>query len=138
MQFIDLNSGMEIVERDECLRLLATEKVGRLGVVLGGQPEIFPVNYVVDDDCVMFRTDDGSKLVGAVRGPVVFEVDHFERTTKSAWSVVLHGRADVVTVYDSPAMRRRMSQVSLIPWTGTVKQHLVRIAPNSITGRRIH
>jgi uncharacterized protein len=138
MQFVDLNRGMDIIDRDECMRLLATEEVGRLGVVLGGQPEIFPVNYVVDDGCVVFRTDEGSKLDGATRGSVVFEVDHLDRAAKSAWSVILHGRADPVTVYDSPDLQRRMSQVTLYPWAGTVKQHLVRIAANSVTGRRIH
>jgi nitroimidazol reductase NimA-like FMN-containing flavoprotein (pyridoxamine 5'-phosphate oxidase superfamily) len=106
---IDVNTGVEVISRDECLALLADEEVGRLGVVIGGRPEIFPVNYVVDGDGVVFRSDAGSKLAGATGGPVVFEVDHLERATKSAWSVVLHGRADQVSVFDSPELRQRMS-----------------------------
>ncbi|HLY84458.1 MAG TPA: pyridoxamine 5'-phosphate oxidase family protein [Acidimicrobiales bacterium] len=137
MEYIDVNSGMEIVERDECLALLAGEEVGRLGVVFGGQPEIFPVNYVLDGDGVVFRTDAGTKLAGATGGPVVFEVDHLDRAAKSAWSVILHGRADQVTVFDSPELRQRMSQVSLYPWTSTAKPYLVRITPRLMTGRRI-
>jgi hypothetical protein len=35
-------------------------------VVVAGRPEIFPVNYVVDGDEVMFRTDAGTKLAGAM------------------------------------------------------------------------
>jgi uncharacterized protein len=137
VEYIDVHSGMEIVERDECLALLAGEEVGRMGVVIGGWPEIFPVNYVLDGDGVMFRTDAGSKLAGATGGPVVFEVDHVDRATKSAWSVILHGRADQVTVFHSPELRRRMSQVSLYPWTRTAKPYLVRITPRLMTGRRI-
>ena len=137
MHYIDVNSGIEIVERDECLALLAGEEVGRLGVVFGGQPEIFPVNYVLDGDGVVFRTDAGTKLAGATGGPVVFEVDHLDRAAKSAWSVILHGHADQVTVFHSPELRQRMSQVSLYPWTRTAKPYLVRITPRLMTGRRI-
>jgi nitroimidazol reductase NimA-like FMN-containing flavoprotein (pyridoxamine 5'-phosphate oxidase superfamily) len=66
MELIDRRSGLQVIERAECLRLLATEEVGRLGVVVAGRPEIFPVNYVVDGDEVMFRTDAGTKLAGAM------------------------------------------------------------------------
>jgi hypothetical protein len=32
VEFIDVNSGMEVIGRDECLALLAGEEVGRLGM----------------------------------------------------------------------------------------------------------
>jgi nitroimidazol reductase NimA-like FMN-containing flavoprotein (pyridoxamine 5'-phosphate oxidase superfamily) len=137
MQLIDLNSGLEIIERAECLRLLASEEVGRLGVVFGGRPEIFPVNYVVDGDDVMFRTDPGTKLAAATQNPVVFEVDHLDRVARSAWSVILHGRAHQVSSFDSPALTRRLAHLSLYPWTGTAKAHLMQIVPTTMTGRRV-
>jgi nitroimidazol reductase NimA-like FMN-containing flavoprotein (pyridoxamine 5'-phosphate oxidase superfamily) len=137
MELIDVNSKLQVLDRAECLRLLATEEVGRLGVVVAGRPEIFPVNYAVDGDEVMFRTDPGTKLAAAVQGPVVFEVDHLDPTTRSAWSVILHGRAHQVSSFDSPALRRRLMQLHIYPWTGTPKAHLVRLVPSTITGRRV-
>ncbi len=137
MELVDAHSRLDVIERAECLRLLATEEVGRLGVVMGGRPEIFPVNYGVEGDEVMFRTDPGTKLAAAVRGPVVFEVDRLERSSRSAWSVIVHGRAHQVSSFDSPTLRRRMMQLHLYPWTGTPKAHLVQLLPTSITGRRV-
>jgi nitroimidazol reductase NimA-like FMN-containing flavoprotein (pyridoxamine 5'-phosphate oxidase superfamily) len=137
MELIDLNSGLEIIEGSECLRLLSGEEVGRLGVVVGGRPEIFPVNYALDGDCVIFRTDAGTKLAAAIQDPVVFEVDRLDRATRSAWSVIIHGRADHVTPYGSPALRDRTAHLALYPWTGASKAHLLRIVPTTMTGRRI-
>jgi nitroimidazol reductase NimA-like FMN-containing flavoprotein (pyridoxamine 5'-phosphate oxidase superfamily) len=137
MQLIDLNTGLEVIERAECLRLLAGEEVGRLGVVVGGQPEIFPVNYALDGESVIFRSDPGTKLAAATQGPVVFEVDRLDHTTRSAWSVIIHGRADQVTPYGNPALLHRTAHLALYPWTGRSKAHLLRITPATITGRRI-
>jgi uncharacterized protein len=137
MELIDLNTGLAIIERDECLKLLASEEVGRLAVVVGGRPEIFPVNYLVHDGGVVFRTDPGTKLAAAIRGPVSFEVDCLDRETRTAWSVILHGRAHQITPFDSPEMRARIAHLALYPWTGSPKAHLVRIVPTAISGRWI-
>jgi nitroimidazol reductase NimA-like FMN-containing flavoprotein (pyridoxamine 5'-phosphate oxidase superfamily) len=137
MQLIDLNSGLEVIDRAECLRLLAGEEVGRLGVVVGGRPEIFPVNFALDGDCVIFRTDPGTKLAAAIHDPVVFEVDRLDHATRSAWSVIIHGRADHVTAYGSPSLLHRTAHLDLYPWSGASKAYLLRIVPNTITGRRI-
>jgi hypothetical protein len=32
-----------------------------VAVVVQGHVEIFPVNYAMDGECVVFRTNDGSK-----------------------------------------------------------------------------
>jgi hypothetical protein len=125
-------TGAEVISASECLRLLAAERVGRLGVVLEGQPEIFPVNYTLDGDGILFRTADGSKLEGALHGPVVFEVDHLQPESRSAWSVVVHGRAERYTRFDTPARRQDDSS-----WLPTDKPHLVRLTPSRITGRRL-
>jgi nitroimidazol reductase NimA-like FMN-containing flavoprotein (pyridoxamine 5'-phosphate oxidase superfamily) len=117
--------------------LLAGEEVGRLGVVVGGRPEIFPVNFALDGDCVIFRTDPGTKLAAAIHDPVVFEVDRLDHATRSAWSVIIHGRADHVTAYGSPSLLHRTAHLDLYPWSGASKAYLLRIVPNTITGRRI-
>ena len=137
MELVDINSRLTVIGRAECLRLLAGEEIGRLGVVVAGRPGIFPVNYVVEGGEVMFRTDSGTKLAAAISGPVVIEVDHLDPACRSAWSVILHGRAHQVSSFDSPALRRRLMRLSLYPWTGSPKAHLVQLVPTSITGRRV-
>ena len=46
------------IARTECEDLLAAATLGRLGVVVDGRPEIFPVNHVYDREsgCVVFPT----------------------------------------------------------------------------------
>jgi len=123
---------LQALEVPECLELLATEEVGRLGVVAGGRPEIFPVNYVLDGNGILFRTAPGTKLDAAAGGAVVFEVDHLDRSTRTGWSVVVHGRAALYTRFDSPVMQRASNL-----WWASPKDHLLRITPDVITGRRL-
>jgi uncharacterized protein len=137
MRLADGRTGIEMIARDECLRLLAGEVVGRIGFVDSGRAEVLPVNYVLDGDAVVFRTAAGSKLDGATRAPVVFEVDHIDRATRSGWSVIVHGLAQEVTSFDRVELRERVAALPVDPWAPGEKQHLVRIAPGSITGRRV-
>jgi len=48
------HSGLNIIPREECLRLLGGQSVGRLGFVSWDQPMILPVNYAVSG-VVVFR-----------------------------------------------------------------------------------
>jgi uncharacterized protein len=139
MKFIDPKTGIEVLAPEECLRLLRTQEVGRLAVVVGGFAAIFPVNYVVDEDNgVVFRTDAGTKLDGVTRGgSVVFEVDDLDPAARSGWSVILSGRAQEITTFDSPAARERAGRLALFPWSPSEKPHLVRISAASVTGRRV-
>jgi uncharacterized protein len=66
---------MEVVDDTECRKLLAERHLGRLAIVDWDGPMIFPVDYVFDQDLVIFRTDPGTKLdaphrrgVGRLRG----------------------------------------------------------------------
>lgn len=38
------SNSLEVLSEEECLGLLASNEVGRLAVVVDGQPLIFPVN----------------------------------------------------------------------------------------------
>ena len=61
---------------DDCRALLRSSDVGRLAVAIHGQPFIFPVNYFIYEDSVIFRTNEGAKLDGVYRSQcVAFEVD---------------------------------------------------------------
>jgi hypothetical protein len=128
--------GVEFLEHHECWELLRSAEVGRLAVAIMNEPDIFPVNYVVDHGSVVFRTAEGTKLAAATLGPsVAFEVDGYEPSEGEAWSVVLKGRAveieqvhDLLTATDLP----------LFPWHAAPKPRFVRIDPLSVTGRRFH
>src|SRR5690348_8803731 len=86
--------GVSLLEPHECWQLLRSTEVGRLAVAVMNQPDIFPVNYVVDHGSVVFRTAEGTKLAAATLGQgVAFEVDGYEPGNGEAWSVVLKGRA---------------------------------------------
>lgn len=135
---VDLNSGLECIGRFECLALLRREVVGRLAVVIDGKPEIFPVNYFLDDhDMVVFQTDAGAKLAGAVGHAVAFEVDQLDRATRSGWSVVVQGTAHQVPLSDAPPLRARSSSEGAAPWPRPRRPYLIRISPDVVSGRRI-
>lgn len=122
---------------DECRRLLGTACVGRLAFIHAGQPEVLPVNYVLDGDAVVFATGTGRKLWDASVSPVAFEVDETDCASRQGWSVVIHGLAQEVTEADAPALVLRLRALDIRPWAGGDRPHLVRIAPESITGRRV-
>jgi nitroimidazol reductase NimA-like FMN-containing flavoprotein (pyridoxamine 5'-phosphate oxidase superfamily) len=121
---------------DECHRLLAENHVGRLAVVVGGQPIIFPLNYVFDGERVVFRTDEGQKLRHAPLRRVAFEIDGFDEAEGTGWSVLVQGSTYEITRaidHYSEALR----QLPVTPFAPGDKAHWIEIVPTEITGRRI-
>jgi nitroimidazol reductase NimA-like FMN-containing flavoprotein (pyridoxamine 5'-phosphate oxidase superfamily) len=131
---VEARTGLELLTRDECLRLLATSPIGRLAVAVGEQPLVFPVNHVLDGDQVVFRTAEGTKLHGALRGRVAFEVDCADTVYHGGWSVLVVGRAEDVV---DPTERSRLDALPLRPWGPGPKDRWVRIHAEAITGRRL-
>ncbi len=128
-------SGLIIMDRDECLSAISGEHVGRLAVVHGGSPMIYPINFVLDGEEIVFRSDPGTKVDAGLRSPVCFEVDGLNAHTHEGWSVVVTGRLEEALPHRDEA-RKRLLALPLEAWAGT-KQHPFRIAPNRITGRRV-
>ena len=54
----------EILDSDECWRLLEQTSIGRLGVVVDGQPDVFTVSFKRDGEGLVFggRADDQVKV----------------------------------------------------------------------------
>lgn len=136
MRNVDARTGIEWIDRDDCLRLLASDEVGRLAVVDGSSPAIFPINYVLDGDTIVFRTDEGTKLRAAERAPACFEIDDIDRERRTGWSVVASGRLEEVTQYDVRTLER-VHRLPVDPWAGGDKAHWMRLVPDRITGRRV-
>lgn len=121
-----------VLTEEECWKLLRLESVGRLVTHVGDVVDIVPLNFVVDSASLVFRTAAGSKLSGlTVHNSVALEVDRF--TTERGWSVVVHGRAEVVL---SDAELSEVEQLPLAPMVSTVKPTFVRIHVDSVRGRR--
>ena len=90
---VDRN-GLQVLDRSECLELLRSVPVGRIGVTSGALPTILPVNFLLDGDRVLIRTGRGSKLDAATRNAVVaFEADDVDAFARVGWSVVVTGVA---------------------------------------------
>ena len=136
MKITDARTGIELIDRDECLRLLGQDEIGRLAVNDGSVPTMFPVNYCLDGDAIVFRTAAGTKLECGPRTLACFEIDRFQREERSGWSVVVVGRLDEVTQYDSRTLAR-VSGLPLDPWADGDKPHWMRLVPTRITGRRV-
>ena len=127
---------LETLDRDECLALLTRHGfLGRLGVIVDGRPEIFPVNYIADAGAVVFCTADGTKLDAIQHGrPVSFEVDEHEPLHHAGWSVLVRGPATVVT---DPAELARLRDGPLHPWVRGARANWIRIEIADISGRRL-
>lgn len=123
-----------VLSEHECWELLRSVATGRLAVMHGDGPDIFPLNYVVDHGTLVFRTGEGTKVTALTQSPqVAFEVDGFGATTGQAWSVVIKGRAESIGgLYEG----LEALTLPLTPWQDGSKPHFVRIVPVEVTGRR--
>ena len=136
MTKIDARTGIQVIDRDECLRLLSEDVIGRLAVNDGSAPTIFPVNYCLDGEAIVFRTAPGTKLACGPRSRACFEIDRFSPEVRAGWSVVVVGRLDEVTEYDSRTLVR-VKDLPVDPWAEGDKPHWMRLTPTRITGRRV-
>jgi nitroimidazol reductase NimA-like FMN-containing flavoprotein (pyridoxamine 5'-phosphate oxidase superfamily) len=118
----------------ESWELLGTTDLGRLAMCFDGAPEIFPVNFVIANGTVVFRTAAGLKHVSARLGhPIALEADGLDREAGIAWSVVVKGRARDVTSQTELDFVRKLP---LRPAHDGPKHIFVRIEPDTVTGRR--
>ena len=132
---IDERTGLEIIEEEECWDLLASHGVGRVVVSIANMPDIFPVNYKLEDRAVYIHTVPGTKLAGAVLGrSVAFEIDDLDESTRQGWSVVAHGVAKEVEKLEDIL---HVETLGITPWTDSPKFRYMRIEVDDIAGRRI-
>ena len=120
------------IELDECWVRLGKESFGRLAVATDSGVDIFPINFIVHDRALFFRTAAGSKLVDlSVQSAVAFEIDGHDSNTR--WSVVVKGEAK--RLYDDAEIEAS-GVLSLHTASPTAKWNFVRISPASVTGRQ--
>jgi transcriptional regulator with XRE-family HTH domain len=120
----------------QCREHLANGGVGRfLFIEAGRGPVAVPVNFRMDGDDVIFRTSPTDGVSAAVRQRhVSFDVDHIDDDRSEGWSVLLTGRARIIT---DPAELDHVRTLNVQPWAGGDRPAYVRLAPAEVTGRRI-
>jgi nitroimidazol reductase NimA-like FMN-containing flavoprotein (pyridoxamine 5'-phosphate oxidase superfamily) len=128
-------NGLEILEPDECLRLLASVKIGRVGMSTDSGPIVLPVTYAVDGRRVVFCSTPGTKLHAALeRATVAFEADDVDPDLRFGWSVCLTGPARILRDLDDIA---RANRLGVQPWVRFTDPAYVAIEGEIVTGRRV-
>lgn len=131
---VDRN-GLEVLDRQECLRLLGRATLGRMGVTSGALPAVLPVNFWLEGERILVRTGQGSKLDAAASNAVVaFEIDDFDPIYHSGWSVVVTGVAREVT---DPEDLAALGHAPLARWAPEGNGRVIAISTELISGRRI-
>lgn len=130
------HGGVTVLTAEECDRLLDETPVGRVAFVADGDPVILPVAYRFHRGSIVFRTARGEKLEAAARrAPVAFEIDGWDASGATGWSVLVKGVSEEVV---DPDDIEELKTLGLRPWTGAVDRRLwVRIRAEEITGRRV-
>jgi uncharacterized protein len=130
------HAGLAILPLQDCLRLLGSVPVGRLGFQADGELVVLPVNHVVDGPSVAFRTATGSKLSAAEgQSHVVFEADDYDAGRRVGWSVVVKGYAQAV--YEDAEIDA-LDRLGLDSWADQADRPFwIRIRPESVSGRLI-
>lgn len=86
--------GAEVLDRAECLRLLGTALVGRVGATSGALPTVVPVRFDLVGEEIVLHPGSGPRLGVDLHGAVVaFEADAFDPRPGAWWSVVATGVA---------------------------------------------
>lgn len=124
-----------VLSPEECRERLATHGVGRLAVSMPEGPLVVPVNYTVIDGDIAFRTAADAAPAKAVGTEVAFEVDHLDEALGQGWSVLVRGTARSVT--DPREVRHLAEHAYSAPWAGGHRELWIRVAPGTVTGRRI-
>lgn len=127
----NIEKPVTVLTEAECWEKLASHHVGRIVTNVGEVIDVVPLNYVVDNGTIVFRTGEGSKLSQlTVNNSVILQVDDY--TSETGWSVVLRGTARRLETSEEVFAA---DQLSLKPMVATLKFNYVRIKAQSLTGR---
>jgi len=131
---------IEELSEDQCLNLISGGGIGRIAYTGRFGPAVLPVNYVLQDGAVVFRTAAHGPLDEDLRTgitdadyKVAFEIDSIDLGTKCGWSVLIQGPAHHVAGAEEEAVRR----AGVESWAPGARELFVRIVPSRITGRRV-
>ena len=132
---------LEELDEAECLRLIASGGIGRIGYSGRYGPTVMPVNYQLYEGTIVFRTTPDSTTdedlrtgIANAEYKVAFEIDDFDTAARTGWSVLIQGSAHHV---ESEAERASVAGAGVDPWPGGNRELFLRINPSRVTGRRV-
>lgn len=122
------------LDEDQCRALLEQRRWGRIA---WDDPEwgpsVLPVNYRVDGDEVVLRTSHHTELARRLRpGRASFQIDEYDESTGTGWSVLLRGEARPVAWGEEPPPEQPPT-----PSARGARDFYVRIGLERLTGRRL-
>jgi nitroimidazol reductase NimA-like FMN-containing flavoprotein (pyridoxamine 5'-phosphate oxidase superfamily) len=120
--------------REQCLTKLRAVAVGRVAVTSKALPAIVPVNYVLNGNSVIFRTEPGGMLARGCDSTVVaFEIDALSVDGRSGWSVLVVGVAELL----AGSVAVRATATGLVSAAGDGLDQFVAVTIGQLTGRAI-
>ena len=119
------------LDEDQTWRLLRGVRHARLGLAVGGRPDIVSVYVRAHEGGIYFRTAPGSKLAELTVNPqVAVQADGI--LSDQAWSVLAHGTARRL---ETEAEIAEAEALGIQPWVPTLKDFYVRIDVERVSGR---
>jgi len=130
------DDGVETLSEAQCRRLLGSVPVGRVVYTEHALPAVLPVAFeVASDGLLVLALRAGSSVIRALDGTVAaFQADQLDTVSRTGWSVLVHGRAEVVRDQDRYA---RLLSSGPRPWVTGREPAFVVITPELISGRRL-
>ena len=132
---------LERLDEAECLRLISPGGIGRIAFTGRYGLTVLPVNYKLHNGAIVFRTAQDSPTgedlrtgIAHAEYQVAFEIDQVDPQTRDGWSVLIHGPAHHMS---TDAERAAVLESGVEPWPGGDREHVIRITPNTVTGRRL-
>ena len=132
-------TGATVLDDDESMRLLAGVRMGRVALTRDALRVILPVAFQLVGRDPVIRTGPGAvREAGRRRSVLCLEADGCATDWSSGWSVLVTGRAELLTEPHVLAVVRRLA---LPDWRRTINgdDHddiYVRIRTELISGRR--
>ncbi|WP_017586672.1 pyridoxamine 5'-phosphate oxidase family protein [Nocardiopsis ganjiahuensis] len=131
-------ASFTVLERQTCFNLMATRDIGRVAFTIAGDPAptVLPVNYVLVNDTIVFRSTLAGTIMRYSRGYAAFQIDHFDEERREGWSVLVSGRCRWVR--DTGELERLPQGRLPQPWAKGPRDQVLKITPGRVTGRDIH
>ena len=134
----EATGSISTMPSDVCLTLLMGATVGLVAFIgEGGRQELMPVNFVVIDREIYFRTSPSGPLSALADGGnnVAFGVHQVDGVSGQGWNVTVRGETARV---DDPVSVEIIDASGLgMPWAGGDRRLIVKIVIREIDGRRV-
>lgn len=120
--------------QDESWELASRQPFCRVAWATGAGPTVIPVNHIVHDGALWFRTAAESSLIREVDDePIAILVDEMDNETRLGWSVQMRGVAHVHWHAEEVPEAVR----SLHSWASGARPLWIELRPDEVHGRRL-